>query len=325
MTGRLRREPLQRMKRGFTLFEIIMVIVILGIVAMIGTNIIAHMYENYMRSKYINSLEQKTELALEVVTGRLKYRVKPTAIVREKNTSNVKWLNSEDLNESYDMLEWIGFDYESMRGDSNGTVSIPGWSGLIDLNNPATDATQVVTPGSRLSIATRIMHALSGGKVDLNATTSRHPAIIFKKSGSHTFADFGWDWDHLTANDMNSSDHNATHVVHKDPAREDLLIFDENLSQKGVGYLVEQYRLCWSAYALVPEGDKPNDFNLTLYYNYQPWYGDKYSDGNKTVVAEHVSSFKFLQSGNTVRIKLCIQDSNETGLGFGFCKEKAVF
>ncbi len=307
------------MKKGFTLFEIIMVIVILGIVAMIGTNIIAHMYEGYMRSKYINILEQKTELALEGIVNRLKYRVKSTAIVRQKGTNNTEWLNSEDLNASYNMIEWIGFDYEALQGESNGTVSIPGWSGLIDLKNPATDATQVVTPGSRLSRASETMHALSYGKVDLNASSgARDPAIIFKKNDTRTFGGFGWDWDH-------ASDHNDTHRVYKDPAREDILIFDENLSQKGVTNLIEQYRLCRSAYALVPEGDKEKDFNLTLYYNYQPWYGDKYSDGNRSVVAEHVSSFKFLQSGNTVRIKLCIQEANATGVGFGFCKEKAVF
>lgn len=303
---------------GFTLIEIIMVIVILGIVAMIGTNIIAHMYENYMRSKYINILEQKTELALSMITKRLQYRVKSTTIVRQKGTNTIEWLNSQDLNSSYDVLEWIGFDYESFQGESNGTFSIPGWSGLIDLSHPETSGAQVVTPGSKLSYATEVIKALSYGKIDLNTTsaTNHQPVIIFKKLSNPSFSGFGWD---------SSSDHNNTHIVHKAPGREDLLIFDDNLTQKGVSRIAEQYRLAWSAYALVPEGNKENDFNLTLYYNYQPWAGEKYSDGNSSIVAEHVSSFKFLQSGNTIRVKLCIQDSNQTGIGFGFCKEKAVF
>lgn len=302
------------MRRGFTLLEIIMVVVILGIVAMIGTNIIAHMYEGYIRSKYINSLEQKTELALEIITNRLKYRVKSSIIVRQKGTNTIDWLNSDDLNASYDTLEWIGFDYESFRGESNGTRSVPGWSGLVDLNAPDTNKTEFRTPGSKLSVASETMHALSDGYVDLNASTARHPAVIFKKLSNRSFKGFGWDW--------SSTDHNDTYIVHQHPGSENVLDFDAGQS---VTRLVEQYRLAWSAYALVPEGDKAKDFNLTLYYNYQPWYGDKYSDGNKSIVAEHVSSFKFLQSGNTVRIKLCIQDANQTGVGFGFCKEKAVF
>ena len=311
----------QNLKKAFTLFEIIMVIIVLGIVSMIGTNIIANMYENYMRSKYINELEQRTELALEIITNRLQYRVKSSAIVREQGTNNTQWLNSEDLNSSYDMLEWIGYDYESFRGENNGTMLVPGWSGFIDLNNSQTNATQVVTSGSNLDFAVKTIKALSYNEVDLNNTAGKNlPAIIFKQLSSNNISGFGWDW--------NSNDHNYTLRVKKDPARNDVLIFDENITAQGVRELSEQYYLSWTAYALVPEGDE-KDFNLSLYYNYQPWYGEKYNDKHKNIkkslVAEHVTSFKFLQSGNTIRIKLCIGDGNQTSTNFGFCKEKAVF
>ena len=307
-------------RTGFTLFEIVMVIVVMGIVAMIGTNIIAHMYEGYIRSKYINNLEQQTELAMERITTRLQYRVKESIIVRQKGTNNMDWLNSQNLDETYNVLEWIGFDYESFRGQSNGTMTIPGWSGFVDLENPATDATQIYTSGSNLNFAVQTIDALSYGEIDLNDTGSKqHPALIFKKLSDYNFKSFGWDW--------TSTDHNVTLPVHRDPADNQVLIFDENITVMGVRYLKEQYRLAWSAYALVPEGNKADDFNLTLYYNYQPWYNEKYTDGKKALIAQHVSSFKFLQSGNTVRIKLCMQDGNKTGIGigFGFCKEKAVF
>jgi len=307
-------------RAGFTLFEIVMVIVIMGIVAMIGTNIIAHMYEGYIRSKYINNLEQQTELALEMITSRLQYRVKASTIVRQKGTNSIDWLNSQDLNDTYDVLEWIGFDYESFRGESNGTLMIPGWSGFVDLENPATDATQIYTSGSNLDFAVQTIKDLSYNEIDLNdtdPTNTNNPVLIFKKLSNYTFKSFGWDW--------TSTDHNATLPVHRDPANNHILVFDENITAMGVTHLKEQYRLAWTAYALVPEGDKPDDFNLTLYYNYQPWYNEKYTDGKKALIAQHVSSFNFLQSGNTVRIKLCIQDGNQTGIGFGFCKEKAVF
>lgn len=307
-------------RAGFTLFEIVMVIVIMGIVAMIGTNIIAHMYEGYIRSKYINNLEQQTELVLEMITSRLQYRVKASAIVRQKGTNNIDWLNSQDLNDTYDVLEWIGFDYESFRGESNGTLMIPGWSGFVDLENPSTDATQIYTSGSNLDFAVQTIDDLSYGEIDLNdtdVTNHNNPVLIFKKLSDYTFKSFGWDW--------TSTDHNATLPVHRDPANNQILVFDENITAMGVTHLKEQYRLAWTAYALVPEGNRADDFNLTLYYNYQPWYNEKYTDGKKALIAQHVSSFNFLQSGNTVRLKLCIQDGNQTGIGFGFCKEKAVF
>ncbi len=311
----------QKNRSAFTLFEIIMVIIVLGIVSMIGTNIIAHMYENYMRSKYINELEQKTELALEIITHRLQYRVKSSAIVREQGTNNIEWLNSQDLNASYDMLEWIGYEYESFRGESNGTMMVPGWSGFVDLNNSETNVTQIVTSGSNLNFTVDMIKMLSYGEVDLNDTAGKNlPAIIFKQLSSNELSGFGWDW--------SNNDHNYTLRVKKHPTRNDVLVFDENITAQGVTELKEQYYLTWTAYALVPEGPE-NDFNLTLYYNYQPWYGEQYNDANSNIknslVAEHVTSFKFLQSGNTVRIKLCISDGNQTGSAFGFCKEKAVF
>ena len=310
-------------RSAFTLFEIVMVIIVMGIVAMIGTNVIAHMYEGYIRSKSINALQQQTETALDMIAKRLQYRVKATTIVREKGTNNIDWLNSTDLNGTYDVLEWIGYDYESFRGRYNGILTVPGWSGFVDLENPATDATKIVTSGSDLDIAVETIRDLSNGTVDLNDTSGsiQHPAIIFKKLSSYDFKSFGWDW--------TSTDHNATLRVHRDPAANNILVFDENITQQGVKRLKEQYRLAWTAYAIVPEGDKANDFNLTLYYNYQPWYGEHYNSSGvgvkKAVIAEHVSSFNFLQSGNTIRLKLCIQDGNQTGIGIGFCKEKVVF
>ena len=308
------------MKRaGFTLFEIIMVIVVMGIVAMIGTNIIAHMYEGYIRSKHINNLEQQTELAMEMITSRLQYRVKESIIVRQKGTNNIDWLNSQNLDNTYDVLEWIGIDYESFLGKSNGTLMVPGWSGFVDLENPATNAMQIYTAGSNLDVAVQTIQDLSYGEIDLSDTLSgkQHPVLIFKKLSDYTFQSFGWDW--------TNADHNATLPVHRHATNNQILVFDENITVMGVDNLKEQYRLAWSAYALVPEGTNANDFNLTLYYNYQPWYNEKYTDGKKALIAQHVSSFKFLQTGNTVRVKLCMQDNNQTGIGFGFCKEKAVF
>ena len=74
----------------------------------------------------------------------------------------------------------------------------------------------------------------------------------------------------------------------------------------------------------MPEPFGSDDFNLTLYYNFQPWDGENYTQGESSVLMEHVSSFKFMQYGETIRIKLCIRD-DKTGGDYGFCKEKVVF
>jgi len=308
-----------RSKRAaFTLIEIIMVIVILGVVAMIGTDIIAKMYQGYMRSQIISELQQKTELALDQISKRLKYRIKASVVTKDAlNTGTFKSLSSDD-NGTYNMLEWIGYDNEGFLGEYNGTTFVPGWSGFIDLYDSAiTDENETSTRGSRLDYAANTIMALSYGDVSLSvpSATKQSPAIIFKK---HFFGasprTFGFD-------PGNPNDHNDTYPVRSNGNGR--LLFIEDKPDKRIS---EQYYLAWSAYALVPDvGASNSDFNLTLHYNYQPWHGEQFDVAKSSVIAEHVSTFRFTQTGNMIRIKLCLQDDNKTGTPIGFCKEKVVF
>jgi len=305
-------------RRAFTMIELVMVIVVLGIVSMIATDIIATMYKGYIQTKIINDLEQKTETLINQVAKRLEYRIKDTMIARKKGTNDFLAMNSDEINSSsFDMVEWIGSDYESFLGENNGSFSVPGWSGFIDVDNADTNNTQVETPGSDLNIAERTILALSDNKAGFTVVNN-HPALIFKCSkGDSNLSRYGWD-----DNVPNLPDHNYTLAVSR--LGTDVLTFDTLQLNRNI---CEQYYLAWTAYALVPMGSDPEDFNLTLRYNYQPWYGEKYNDTNVSsqVIAEHVSTFRVMQVGETLRVKVCIQDGNITGEPVGFCKEKAIF
>ncbi len=314
---------MMKKRAAFTLIEIIMVIVILGVVAMIGTDIIAKMYQGYMRAKIISELQQKTELALDQITRRLKYRIKASVVTKDASNTGVFKSLSDDTNGTFNMLEWIGSDNEGFLGEYDaGTNSfVPGWSGFIDLHAGLgnTDENQTSTKGSTLSSAQKTIMALSYNTIDLNASNpAQHPAMIFKK---HFFGatprTFGFD--------PTSTDHNDTYPVRS--TANDTLEFTEVIQDKRIS---EQYYLAWTAYALVPDiADDDDNFDLRLYYNYQPWHGERFDDVNpdikNSLIAEHVSTFRFTQTGNTIRIKLCMQDDNKTGTPIGFCKEKAVF
>lgn len=306
-------------RRAFTMIELVMVIVVLGIVSMIATDIIANMYKGYIQTKIINDLEQKTDTLINQIAKRLEYRIKGTMIAREKATDDFLAINSEDINNSsFDMVEWIGSDYESFVGEYNTTkgFSVPGWSGFIDVDNGNTNYQKVVTAGSDLRIAERTIQALSNNEVNLSGA-GQHPALIFKCSkGDSNLSRYGWDY-----SVPNLADHNYTLAVRR--VGEDVLHFDTVQTSRNI---CEQYYLAWTAYALVPMGNDPEDFNLTLRYNYQPWYGERY-DQNSTsqVIAEHVSTFRVMQLGETLRVKICMQDGNITGTPVGFCKEKAIF
>lgn len=311
------------MKKAFTMLELVMVMVVLGIVASIGADIITSMYTNYLRSRTINALESKTEIVLEQIAKRLQYRIKDSVIVRKSNNGTLLALPAYDGSDiEYNILEWIGYSNESFLGTPR-----PGWSGFIDLDSNETDSNNsnksiFKSSESNLTDAANTISALSYGTVDLN--TSREAALIFKgRSYNHT--DFGWT---TNAN----TDGTATLKVKR--ASDDVF----EISNDAVpNEIYEQYYLAHTAYAIVPTGvttqNDFTDFNLILHYNYQPWLNDPsrndYNDANtsKSILAQNVSLFRFRQDETIMRLKLCLHDNNQTGTGdyIVVCKEKVIY
>ena len=298
-------------KKAFTLVELVLVIVVMGIVAVIGTNIIVDLYDGYMKSYSVNRLESLTTDTLNQIVKRLKYRIKDSVIASK--SGGYKGLDDPALNSTYKVLQWIGYDNEGLRGGYNGGYSMPGWSALIDLDSSDTNKSQVKTVGSRLSIADNIINALSYSEVNLSAA-SNTPALIFKGVDHIDKSQFGWS---------GSGDHNFTLNINR--VGDEKLIFTDNAQKNASKDVYERYSLAWSAYAIVPVVTGINDMNLTLYYNFQPWEGETYTQGHSAVLAEHVSAFRFKQIGQTLRIKLCIHDNNTTGMDYAVCKERAIF
>jgi len=301
------------MKKAFTMIELVMVIVILGIVASIGSEIVLTLYKNYIQSRAMNQLEIQTELALEQIAKRLQYRIKPSTIARRYNGTFTELSNSDN---SYAIIEWIGYSNESLLS------SPPGWSGFIDLDHVDTNKTalKLKTTDSNLSFASTTMDALTNN--DINLTKEKEAALIFQTA--YNAVDFGW------TQDNNNTDGKATIKVKINTGNIDILeISNENTSDIPTD-IYEHYTLAHSAYAIVPEGNiTGTDFNLTLRYNYQPWIATKnnYTRGSASTLAEHVSLFQFKQDDTVIRLKLCLHDNNETGTGdrIAICKEKVIY
>ena len=310
------------MKKAFTMLELVMVMVVLGIVASIGADIIASMYTNYLRSRTVNSLESKTEIVLEQIAKRLQYRIKDSIIARK--TGSITALSNAD--ETYPILEWIGYSNESFLGTPR-----PGWSGFIDLDNSETDSNNsnksiFKSSESNLTDAADTISALSYGTVDLN--TSREAALIFK-GRSYNYTDFGWGTD---ANTDANTDGNATLKVKIHGTSIDIFeISNDANPPTSSDPIYEQYYLAHTAYAIVPTDLPQNgfaDFNLTLHYNYQPWLDGFYNThGNSSLLAQNVSLFRFKQDETILRLKLCLHDNNQTGVGdyIVVCKEKVIY
>lgn len=295
------------------MLELIVVIVVFGIVASIGADILSSLYNNYLRTRSVNRMQTQVEVTLDHVAKLFSHRIKDS--VRASQDSGTTWLALSDPNtgsNTYNHFSWIGISNDSFLGEHNGTTVVPGWSDLLDFDSSSTNKAdkRLSTPGSRLDFANNIIASLTN---DLNMSNagSQKPAIFFRNPK------VGYDVNQYFTNNGYGypvSRHNDT-------------TFEFSTAHIPVE-ISDQYYLSHTAYALVPDGAEHN-FNLVLRYNFQPWHNEDFNStsASSSVFAEHVSAFKMRQVGDTIKIKLCIHDNNQSygDFNFGFCKEKVVF
>lgn len=296
------------MRLAMTLIEMIFVIIVIGIIASIGSDIIFKLYENKLIASAVDQASTKTHVTLEIIAHRLSYRIPDTEISIDPATNSKIPLTSTTANK---VLEWIGYCYEGMRGEYNSSkgFSQPGWSGLVDIDNPNTDKTKIITPGSQLSIARDIILALSNNTIDLNNPNNKS-AIIFRgalPSGTDPVSAYYTD------------PYPGVFTVYR--TNDKTLNFDDTSSKT----VYEHYYLTWTAYAIVPEENGPDDYNLSLYYDFRPWDGDEYSDGKKSLLAAHISKFKFRKVDKSIELILCGMKKISEEYNVTFCGKKVVF
>jgi len=312
-------------KRGFSLLELTFVIVILGVVASIGSTLIAQLYENYMTQRAMHRATLKTELAINQIVNRLTHRIENSVISRKADGTYIPLADMvyDTTNTDRAVLEWIGYDNDSFEAQTT-----PGWSGYCDVS--ATASPNISTPGSNLGFTSKVIKNLAGGTVPTLALLYNLNGL---KDGNIPQGPdcFGYDGNTSCIHKVSIS--NNTTLTTNRPAGSTTSISD-------------QYKLAWSAYAIVavnkdalyggvrdgaivPDSDDtPRSFDLELRYNYQPWAGKQFDNANtpRSILARNVTSFKYSESGGTIRIKLCaterIGDANSTNISV--CKEKVV-
>jgi len=308
---------------AFTLVEVVMVIVIFGIVATIGANIVAKMYMNYIQARTVNYIQTQSGIVLEQIAKRLQYRVKASTVALNTNASAIPptllLLNDSRVTTEFNVIQWIGYSNEALLGDAGA----PGWSGFIDMDSADTSAAAktLSTPGSDLGNAGAIINSLSGGRVTLDAGAPA--ALIFKGLPDGIIEpNVGYGWD--------GGGGDATYML--TVSRRNDTTF--NIEGNNPAMLYEHYYLAHSAYALVPDltcgGCSNTNFTLELRYNYQPWNRDRYDDvdTDRAILAKNVNIFRIKQTGSTIRLKLCLHDGGQSGLSdrkpIIACKEEVV-
>lgn len=322
------------MKRAFTLLELVVVIVVLGIIAMMSFNAIMNIYSNYFQTKTVNELETQTEIALEQISKRLEHRIKPSVIARKTDGAFLALNDSGvNLDAKYEILEFIPYAYEIFNDvislDANDNVIEQGgkagrYSGYADLAK-SSPATGLISPGSNFT--TGVVETIK----DLTCRDEIRNAtcVDFAKKDGGVVAIFSDVYYNVQSSFGYS---NGTVPVSLDIAKVGVKSTDgDTLEISGFGgkQISEQYHLAYTANAIVPEQSAdPKDtangvFDLNLYYDYRPWMGEKYKqNGEKATLAKNVTRFVFTEKNGVIVLKLCMRAKNSE---VTICKSKAVY
>ena len=323
------------MKRAFTLLELVVVIVVLGIIAMMSFNAIMNIYSNYFQTRTVNELETQTEIALEQISKRLEHRIKPSVIAR-KTDGDFLALNDNrvNLDAKYEILEFIPYAYEIFNDvislDANDNVIEQGgkagrYSGYADLAK-SSPATGLISPGSNFT--TGVVETIKD--LTCKDDTRNSKCVDFKNKDGGVVAIFS---------DVYYDVQNS--FGYKDISNLDIAKVGVNGGQSGLNgntleisgfankQISEQYHLAYTANAIVPEqSTDPKDtangvFDLNLYYDYRPWMGEKYKpNGEKATLAKNVTRFVFTEKNGVIVLKLCMRAKNSE---ITICKSKAVY
>nr|WP_314379428.1 type II secretion system protein [uncultured Campylobacter sp.] len=352
------------MKRGFTLIELVFVIVVLGIISMFGADLYTKIYKSYVHVRAVNQLEARTQNAMMLITNRLEDRIKSSTIGRDLAVNDFVPI-SDLTNPRFDILEWIGQSVETR----NINQRTPGWSGFMSMSQlrdstwtadadnagyiaDTRAAFNMVSLGSNFPQVARIVG-------NLRATTYNRPstntqvAVIFRvvtNDASPTSVGIGFGYDRA----VRADGRNRVLIAVGTPSDagsgsiqgETITInqYPFNPNNANSQEFSEQYYIAHSAYAIVPAnvvtytkdnaGNLSKNFDLVLRYNYRPWStvaGDahSYNTASSSLLAEDVSLFRFKDDNGAVALKLCMRDDGRNfdpaELDLNVCKAQVVY
>jgi len=314
------------MKRAFTLLELVVVIVVLGIIAMMSFNAIMNIYSNYFQTKTVNELETQTEIALEQISKRLEHRIKPSVIARKTDGAFLALNDSGvNLDAKYEILEFIPYAYEIFNDVPSGSNKAGRYSGYADLAK-SSPATGLISPGSNFS--TEVVETIKDltCREDTNAT-----CVDFKNKDGGVVAIFSDVYYNVQDSFGYKGDITKLDIAKVGVKGGQSGLNGDTLEISGFDgkQISEQYHLAYTANAIVPEQSAdPKDaangvFDLNLYYDYRPWMGEKYKqNGEKATLAKNVTRFVFTEKNGVIVLKLCMRAKNSE---ITICKSKAVY
>ena len=303
------------MKRNaFSMLELIFVIVIMGIIGKFGVEFLAQSYKNFIFSSINNRLQADSEFAVEFIAARLQHRIKDSVIAKTATNSATVAPTTVPINQAdqtiadYRVIAWIATDIEGFRGLSNGaTPYLPNWSGIIDLYDPLSTNTLLVTPGTNTTDINTLIDILS-----YKSSSIADAAIYSIGANSDVMTSFGW-----------SGVVTQTGIMHPITLAAANQFQSSNLSTFTGSDISEYYKLSWTANAIgYQDNGSGKSGTLTFYWDFQPWNGDTIANAKSAVLMENVSTFQFRAIGSIMKIQVCTKSTVVEE--YSLCKEKTI-
>ncbi|MFC2074316.1 type II secretion system protein [Campylobacterota bacterium] len=294
-------------RRGFTLIEIILVLVVLAILSAGTFKAIEAIYTRSAQAKAMTDLSLQSQIVLDQLSILLYNRIPNSVIGYDANDATCEPIG--ELSVSKPILEWLAIaDDELLRGD---------YDGFVDMN-ASWPKPKLIVPGNKMTDNTNLnlifAGTFDGGSEDISA--------CYGAFGWHTAAssDLSFDFNFLPDNNIS--------------------ITDVKLPE----FIYEKYYLTNTAYAVARGADVNvsgctidssivvNDNTLLLFYNYYPYKtpsetfcGDG-GVGDVTVLAQDVTAFSAQETNNIIRLSIDMQrEIRGKTCGVHVSKQKAVF
>ena len=292
------------MRRGFSMVELIMTIVLMGILAGGAYISLSKLYTKRAKTKAISELSLDSTRISSQISSLLAYRIPSSVIGYDMSDESFESIYT--MSHQYGILEWIGQDFENYKAKY--------YSGFVDFDacDPVQD--MLISPDTNI---TKIL------------AQDSDTALLF--SGSF---DEGVGYD----SDFNESfgwhGHGASKVFSINPASTD----DNITLLTKPDTIYEKYYLTNSAFAIARAADvnascrsslETTDDTLLLYYNYKPWLGETFcADANVTILSEETSGFEVDFINGSLQFNLTLErEIKKSGknLHVKISKEKVVF
>lgn len=317
------------MRKGFTLIEMIFVIVISAILSIGSFKAIEALYVRSAKAKAITDMTLRSQIVLDQLSQLLYNRISNSVIGYDANGSN-KCEAIDNLSQSYPIVEWIGImDDEILQKK---------YDSFIDMGESNRTSRVLATRDIRKELNASDVNLIFAGTFDEGA------------EGSVDACDGAFGW--------HGRDSNLSFIIDIFEDNKTKLTDDNDHQPEDI---YEKYYLTNTAYAIARGVDLNKskleekcdggnykfppqlDFNTTLFlfYGYQPFEYDRTNktevdetfcgdttgkrEGNVSILATDINGFDALYINRTIRLNLDMNRTIHGATSIYISKQKAIY